>query len=267
MAIERDALMREVDEELRRDQLKKLWDQYGTYAVAGIAAIVLGVAGYKWWDGRRVAAAEAAGLRFEEAMNLSTSGRTADAQKEFAAIAASGRGGYQALAQLTLAGAAAKAGRTDDAIAAFEGAARATSDALVRDYAMLQAAALKTDSADFTEIQNRLTPLTGDKSPWRYAARELLGISALRAGRLEDGRNYLAPLSADPRAPAATRERAAAMMNLVVAAELEKAAPAKVELEKTDPPAPAAETPPKEAPRTKAGPPPARAAPPAAQKK
>ena len=107
---------------------------------------------------------------------------------------------------------------------------------LIKDFARLQIAALKIDTADFTEVQNRLNDLIGDKNPWRYTARELLGLAAIRAGKLDEARKTLAPLSADPRAPAAVRERAGALMNMVVAAELEKSAPAKVEIEKTDDP-------------------------------
>lgn len=241
MSMERDALMREVDEEVRRDQLKKLWDAYGTYVVAAVVLFVAGVGGYKWWDGQRIAAAQASGLRFEQAMDLAAAGKADEAQKEFAAIAAGQRTGYQLLAQLTVAGVAAKAGKTEEAFAAYESVASRATDPLLKDFARLQAASLKIDSADWTEMQNRLNQLIGEKSPWRHTARELLGISALRLGKLDEARQTLGPLSADPRAPAAIRERSGALMSLVVAADLEKTAPAKVELEKTDPPAGAAD--------------------------
>ena len=237
MATERDSLLREVDAELRRDQLQMIWDQYGTYIIGAVAALLVGVGGYKWWDGRRTAAAEAAGQRFEQALNLAEAGKADEALKAFAAIAGGTRSNYAVLAQLALAGQSAKAGKVDDAVTAYEAAASRADDALIKDYARLQSTSLKIDTIDFTEAQNRLNDLIADKNPWRYMARELLGVAAVRAGRMDEARNTLAPLSADPRAPAAVRERAGALMNLVVAAELERSAPAKIEFEKTDTPA------------------------------
>ena len=237
MSMQDESLFREVDEELRRDQLKRLWEQYGTYFLAGAALIIVGVGGNQWWQGRRTAAAEAAGARFEEALTLVQSGKADEAQKALAGIAGGPRGAYATLSRLSLAGEAVKTGRTEEAAAAFEAVAKDAPDQLLKDFARLQAATLKIDSADFTDMKNRLNDLIGDKSPWRYMARELWGVAALRSGNADEARQVLGPLSADPRAPAAVRERAEAMMSIVVSAELEKSAPAKVELEATEPPA------------------------------
>ncbi len=256
MTMERDALLREVDDELRRDQFQKLWDEYGTYFLAAGLALLVGVGGYKWWDARRIAAAELAGSQFEQALEFVGAGNEAEAQKVLRTIGSS-RAAYGALAQLALAGQSVKAGNTEAAIIAYESAAAKADDKLIKDFARLQSVSLKIDSSDFTEVQNRLNDLIGDKSPWRYMARELVGLSAIRAGRLDDARNLLAPLAADPRASAAVRERAGSLMSVVVAAELAKSTPSKVEFEKTDvsdAPAPAGDVlPPKaDVPRPKA---------------
>lgn len=253
MATERDTLLKEVNEELRREQFEKIWEQYGTYIIGGVVALLLAVGGYQWWQSRSIADAEAAGLRFEEALNLAEGGKGDDAQKAFSTIASGSRSNYALLAQLALAGEAVKSGKTDAAIAAYEAAAAKAGDALIKDFARLQSVSLKIDSIDFTEAQNRLNDLIGDKNPWRFMARELLGVAAVRSGRLDDAKNTLAPLSADPSAPAAIRDRAGALMNLVVAAELERSAPSKVEVEKTDMPDAAPAQP--EPPRAKTAPP------------
>ena len=250
MTMERDALLREGVEELRRDQLKKLWDEYGTYLIGGAFALLLGVAGWKWWEARRAAQAERAGAQFEQALDLVTAGNQDEARKILQTIGAGSGSGYAMLAQLALAGQAVKAGSLDAAVAAYDAAASRTNDPLIKDYARLQSVALRIDTADFTEVQNRLNDLIGEKNPWRYLARELVGVAAVRSGKLDEARNLLAPLSTDLRAPAAVRERAGALMNLVVAAELERTQPGKVELEATDPPAAGPETaPPKPAPQ------------------
>jgi len=51
-------IFHEVDEEVRREQLKKLWDRYGNYVVAAAFLLVAAVAawrGYMWWEGKKAA--------------------------------------------------------------------------------------------------------------------------------------------------------------------------------------------------------------------
>ena len=38
-------IFQEVDEEVRREQLKKLWDRYGNYVVAALVLVVAAVRG------------------------------------------------------------------------------------------------------------------------------------------------------------------------------------------------------------------------------
>ena len=42
-------IFREVDEDIRRDQIKKLWDRFGPYVLGLALLIVLGTAGYRGW--------------------------------------------------------------------------------------------------------------------------------------------------------------------------------------------------------------------------
>lgn len=226
MADQHDTLVRQVDEELRRERLERLWEQYGLYMIAAAALIVVGVAGYKWWESRSIAAAEAAGFRYQAADVLAHSGRADEARAAFRVIAEDGPSGYALLARLKLAGDAAKAGKREEAAAAYDALGKDTSiDPVFRDFSRLQAAALKLDSADWTETQNRLNDLIGEESAWRYSARELLGLAAYRAGKLDEARQALAALTTDPKVPPSIRERAGSVMGLVVASELGKLSP------------------------------------------
>ena len=111
MAQQDDGLLREVEEELRRERLEKIWKQYGTYILAAAAVIVLGVLGFKYWESHRLAAAQDSGARYEEALLLVNEKKEGSAEKEFEKIAVDGAGGYRALAQLQLAGIAEQAGQ------------------------------------------------------------------------------------------------------------------------------------------------------------
>src|SRR5690349_3477428 len=108
MVDERDSLLREVEEELRRDQMQKLWDRYNGIILGAATLVVLAVGGYKLLENRRMAAAEAAGAEFAAAENLSSDKKKDEAEKAFANIAQTGPAGYSALASLRLAGEQAK---------------------------------------------------------------------------------------------------------------------------------------------------------------
>jgi hypothetical protein len=220
----KDAIFREVDEELRREQLAKIWQQYGTYILGAAALIVVGVGGWKWLETRRIAQIEAASAKYDAANQLAGEGKTDDAQAALTAIAKSGDG-YGLLAKLRLAAVAVNAGKTDDAVAAYEGiAANKGGDPILTDFAKLQIASLKLDKADWTESQNRLIALTDNANPWRYAARELMGLAAFKAGRFDDARKFLEILIADRKAPPSIVERARIIMGTIVSAELSPAA-------------------------------------------
>jgi hypothetical protein len=221
----KDAIFREVDEELRREQLAKIWQQYGTYILGAAALIVVGVGGWKWLEARRIAQIETASMQYDAANLLATDGKPDAAHTALTAIAKSGPDGYAMLAKLRLAATAVSGGRAEEAIAAYEAvAASRGGDTILTDYAKLQIASLKLDNADWTESQNRLIALTDNANPWRYAARELMGLAAFKANRFDDARKFLELLIADRKAPASIVERARIIMGTIVSAELSPAA-------------------------------------------
>jgi hypothetical protein len=228
MANDGDSLLREVDEELRREQMQKLWERYNGVAFGAAALIVLAVGGYKLLENRRIAAMEAAGAEYTAALKLSEENKIDDAGKAFEKIAQSGPAGYQALAKLQLAGANAKAGKTAEAIATYQSIIDTPgADSLLRNFSQLQIATLKLGESDFTEQQNRLTPLSGEDSPFKVTARELLGLSAFKVGKFDEARKNFEPLLIDPKASRAIQERVKIVMGEIARAETAKAEPAK----------------------------------------
>jgi hypothetical protein len=228
MANQEDGFFREVEEEIRRERIEKIWREYGTYLLIAAGLIVFGVLAYKYFENQRIAAAQATGARYEDALDLASEGKEGSAAKEFEVIAKEGTGGYPSLARLQLAGALLKEGKKEEALVAYEALANdGTSDKMLRDYAALQAASLRLGTADFTEIENRLTPLMGDDSPWRYSARELLGLAAFQAGKSgSEVRLILTPLLVDQQTPQTIADRVQVVMAQIAAAELAKKAEA-----------------------------------------
>ena len=223
MVDQRDSLAREVDEELRRERLLKLWEQYGTYIIAAVVVIIAGIGVYKYVENRRAQAAEAAGARLASATRETVENKQAEAQKTLEEIAATGPRGYATLARLRLAAALREAGKSHEAASAYEEIAREGGiDPLLADYAQLQATMLRLDGADWTEIQNRLNGLAADSNPWHYSARELLALAAQKAGKIADAREEYQRLLSDRGTPPSIAERARVMMSMLTEAELAK---------------------------------------------
>ncbi|MBL8884828.1 MAG: tetratricopeptide repeat protein [Hyphomicrobium sp.] len=223
MADDGDSLLREVDEELRREKMERFWQRYNGLILGAAAVVIAGVAGYKFLENRRLSATYTAGSQFNAAVELANQNKREEAIKAFQNIAETGPHGYASLAKLHIAGAYVKDGKTAEAVAAFDALASDPSvDQLLKSFAQLQAASLRMDQADFTEMQNRLNSLTGDSSPYKVSARELLGFAAFKAGKLEEARKLLEPLLIDPNATRAIQDRIKVVMAEITAAELAK---------------------------------------------
>ena len=217
---------REVEEELRQDKLKKLWADYGTYAIAALVAFIAGIGVYQQYKQWQLAAAQAAGAQYESATRLVTQGKPAEANAALATIAAQGPRGYATLARLQIAAANVAADKPAEAVSSYEAVAASSDvDPVLRDFARLQAAALRLDAADWTEMQNRLNPLTDERNAFRVTAREYLGLTAQKTGHTEDARKLFLQVLGDAKASKSAKERVGGYLSSITAANLAKAPP------------------------------------------
>jgi len=209
-------IFREVDEDLRREQYKRLWDRFGLYVIGLAVLIVLGVSGYKAWEWWERTQAAATGDRFLAALELSDAGKHDEALAALAAIAADGSGGYPVLATFRSAGEKAAAGDTDGAVAAYDAiASRRGLPPLVADLARLRAAMILADSLGPDELQSRIGDLVQTGNPWRHSAREILGLAAYRVGDLDTARKYFDEIADDQESGQGVKQRAQLMLGLI----------------------------------------------------
>ncbi|MGI9406720.1 MAG: tetratricopeptide repeat protein [Hyphomicrobiaceae bacterium] len=210
-------VFREVEEEMRRERMKALWDRFGTYIVAAALAIVLGVSGYKGWQYYSNKKAAEAGSRFEGALVLEQDGKKDESLKALRKIAADGPEGYRALAAFRLAGDLADSGKKAEAVAEYDKLAKQNkSDPSLANFAAIRAALLRVDEADWDEMQKRLEGMTGGESAWRHSARELLGLSAYRNGKKAAAEKVYNEILVDTAASNGLRQRAQLMLGLIV---------------------------------------------------
>jgi len=204
-------IFREIDEELRRDNLLKLWSRYGRYII-GVAVLALAVAGVVVaWRDHQLSERRAQSTRYASALTLVRGGKEADAVKVFAAIAREG-GGYAILASFEEAELLAKSGDRKAAAAAYDRIAASTELTTVfRNLAVLLSVMQSLPEADPHSTIERLAPLTASGNPWRPTALELTASAELKSGDKRGALELYKSLADDLTAPQSLRARAAEM--------------------------------------------------------
>ena len=149
-------LFNEVDEEIRRDQLKKLWDKYSIYIVAGALLIIASVGGWRGYQYLEAKKAVEAGAAFDKAVELAEANKHTEAEAAFADLAAKAPAGYRVLARLRTA--AEIASRDQQAAAKMfdEITADRSVGVAEQDLARVRAAQLLLETATYPEMKTRL---------------------------------------------------------------------------------------------------------------
>jgi hypothetical protein len=208
-------LFDEVDEEVRREQLKKLWDKYSIYIIALALLVVAAVGGWRGYQYVEAEKAAKASDVFNRAVDLSEQGKHEDAEKAFAELAAKAPYGYRLLsrfhqaAEVAVRDPKAAAKMFDDLAADYSIGAEQ------QELARIRAAGLLVDSASYADMKQRLEPDTVPSAAFRHSARELLALSAFRANDTTAARLWLDQISADTDTPPSLRSRAEALQALL----------------------------------------------------
>jgi len=208
-------LFNEIDEEVRRDQLKKLWDRYSILIVAGallIIAAVGGWRGYQYLEAKKAAEAAAA---FDQAADLAEQNKHAEAEAAFTKLASEAPLGYRTLARLR---AAAEAAKRDPqaAVKLYDDiAADRSVNVPEQDLARLRGAGLLLETTTYDNMLQRLEGATAPGSTYRHSARELLALSAWRSNNVAATRRWLDLIANDGETPSSLRSRAEALQALL----------------------------------------------------
>jgi hypothetical protein len=216
-------IIREVDEDLRREQFERLWKRYGS-AVFGVSLlIVAATAGTVAWQNWSLARQQERTAVLLAATELATpsEGKVIDRAAAAAALADAAtklEGPAVALARFREAALRAELGDKAASAAIYDQlAGSGTVDPALRELAALLATLQQLDSGDPAQLQARLTPLMADTGVWRWSARELSGILSARAGDTVRAKEIFDGLAADPGTPNGVRNRAAELAALYAA--------------------------------------------------
>jgi hypothetical protein len=204
-------IFREIDEELRRENLLKLWSRYGKYVILVVVLALVIAGAIAAWRSHAASERRAQSGRYSAALALVREGKNADASRLFAALAQEG-GGYGLLASFEEAELLAKNGDRKGAIAAYDRLAASSGvDHEFRDLAVQLSVTHGLPDDDPRVAIERLQRLTENGNPWRASALELTAAAKLKAGDRNGALETYKTLADDLSAPQRLRARAAEM--------------------------------------------------------
>jgi hypothetical protein len=211
-------IFQEVDEEVRRERLQKLWERYSNFIIAGCILIIVGVGawrGYEWWQNKK---AGESGVAVENAVMLAQAGKHQEAEAAFAKLASDGTAGYRTLSRLREAAELTSTDKSAAVKAYDEITADKSVGPVIQQLATVRAGYLLVDTAPYSEMRSRLEPVTAADKVYRHSARELLALSAWKSGDTGAVKQWTGMIISDPRSPDGTRSRAEVLSELVAAA-------------------------------------------------
>lgn len=206
-----EAFLREVDDNLRRDQMTGLARKWGTVVAAVVIVGLIALAAFLFWRNHQAELAGVEGEQLTAVLNDVEVGRAQPTDPRLATLAGSSRDGYRAMARLTQAGITAK---TDPVAAAANYGAIAKDADLpqaTRDLALIRATTLQFDTLAPAEIVARMKPLAVPNGPWFGSAGELTGMAYVKMNRGDLAGPLFAAIARDTNVPAGLRGRVAGM--------------------------------------------------------
>ncbi|SNS54366.1 hypothetical protein SAMN06295912_108168 [Sphingomonas laterariae] len=205
-----DAFFREVDEELRREQIGTFWKSYGRFLAIAIVVGLVAFGGWLYWQHQQRLAADAASEQFTQALIEIGQGQDKAAAPKLDKLKAEGNDGYRGAAMLTQAAAAMERNDTKAAIAAYQAAVADTKLAQpFRDLALIRQTAVELDTLPPAQVIERLKPLAVAGNPWFGSAGEMTAVAYMKMGKPELAGPLFAAMAKDEGVPVSIRERAA----------------------------------------------------------
>ena len=203
-------IFREVEEDVRRERFEKIWKQYGDYIIAGVALIVIAIAGYELWQRYQENQTLKASETFIAADQLADAGNLNQATAAFAIVARDAPDGYAKMARLSQAGALLVSGQRSEAVMIYKSIAKDDSG-VIGEVARIRAGWALASDGPRADLDAVLAPLTDPTSPWRFSAREIFAYADFHTGKTAKALAEFQGLADDKAASLSLRSRCSAM--------------------------------------------------------
>ena len=204
-----ETFVREVDENLRRDQLRESAQRYGKWIIAALLLFLVAIGGYLYWQHRQNEKAVADSEAMSAALDKVGSGNVKGAEADLVPLSESSNGITLATALLARASFAIQ--RSDRKAASDLFNKVAADDGVpqpLRDLATVRAMMTDFDSMKPDDVIARLKPLAEPGKPFFGTAGELTAMAMLAKGDRAGAAALFARIAADKQVPETIRSRA-----------------------------------------------------------
>ena len=207
-----ETFAREVDENLRRDQLRDTAQAYAKWAVAGVVLVLIAIAGFLAWRDHQSKQAAADSEQLAQTIEDIGGGNVAGVPGSLAALRDARGDAISVSARLTAAAFALQQNDRPKAITIYrEIAADSGISQPWRDLATIRQTALDFDALTPQAVIERLAPLTKPGQPWFGSAGEMTALALFKGGRKSEAGRLFAAIAADRTVPDSIRGRAVQM--------------------------------------------------------
>jgi len=212
-----EAFLREVDEELRRDQVAGLWKRWGRWMIVAVVVALAAFGGYLLWQNHRQNTVGEQGEKLQGVIQDLSAGKTAaQVAAPLADLAASKTPGYRAVAGFAQADALFEKGDTNGAAAKLgEIAGDNSLGQPFRDLALVRQTTIQFDTLKPQVVIDRLTPLAVKGNAWFGSAGELVAAAYLRMNRRDLADRLYGQIGQDDDVPDSIRQRAVQMASVL----------------------------------------------------
>jgi hypothetical protein len=211
-----DVFLREVDEELRRDEMRDFMTRWGKWVIAAVVVALLAFGGWMWWQHREEQRAGEQGQAFTKALDDLSANRADAAKAPLAELAASDIEGYRAMARFTQADVLLQNDDMKGAAAKFaEIAGDATLAKPYRDLAVIRQTSAEYDALEPAQVIDRLRGLASKDSPWFGSAGEMVAVAYLRMNRNDEAGKLFGEIARTETVPETIRQRAVQMAGVL----------------------------------------------------
>lgn len=224
--VDNESFYREVDDELRRDQMKTYWERFGKLVIAGILLVLALIGGFIWWQNQKEVKAGERSATLVEAFDDVAAGRKAAAVAKLDGLVKDGAPGHRAAALLTRADIAIEGKDLKGAAALYkqvaddEGLAKP-----YRDLALVRMTAVELDTLPPQAVIDRLKGLAVAGNPWFGSAGEMVALSYLRLNKPQQAAGIFAAMAKDKKLPDTLRSRATQMAGSLGVDAVQEAGP------------------------------------------
>jgi hypothetical protein len=211
-----EAFLREVDEELRKDQALHVWQRFGVWIVTAIVAGLLAFGGFLYWQSHSEGRRAQEGDRFKAAFKALETNQTKDAEAPLKELADSSSDGFRAMARFTQADILLQKNDLKGAAAIFAGiVADKDLPQEFRDLALIRQTSAEYDSLKPEQVIERLQGLATKDSQWFGSAGELVAVAYMQAGKRGDAGKLFGEIAKNESVPRSIRQRAVQMAGML----------------------------------------------------